>query len=64
LFDLCLLVLQPLNVQAKLEIGKTGQEQDFHQPVLNAQIHFQEIYLNINRNQVSHLNNSYHLIHF
>jgi hypothetical protein len=47
-----LIVLQPLNTQAKLKIAKTAQEQDFQQPVLTTQIHFQEIIININRNQV------------
>ncbi len=63
-FDLSFLVLQPLNVQAKLQIAKTAEEQHFQEAVLNGQIHFEEIYLNINRNQVIHFNNSSHLIDF
>ncbi len=45
-------VLQPLNVRAKLKIAKPAQEQDFEQPVLDAQFYFDEICLNINKNQV------------
>ena len=48
-------VLQPLNCQSKFQIRKTAQEQDFQQPVLNVSIIFDEIYLNINKNQYSDL---------
>jgi hypothetical protein len=41
-----------MNAKAKLKIAKTAQEQDFEEPVLDAQIDFDEIYLNINKNQV------------
>ncbi len=51
LYLICL-VLQPLNGRAKLKIAKTAQEQEFEQPVLDAQFDFDEIDLNINKNQV------------
>ncbi|CAF4315993.1 unnamed protein product, partial [Rotaria sordida] len=44
--------IQPLNCQAKLKIAKTAQEQDFTEAVLITNIDFEDIYLNINRNQV------------
>ncbi|CAF1173038.1 unnamed protein product [Adineta ricciae] len=48
-------ILQPLNCQSKFQIRKSAQEQDFQQPVLNTSIIFDEIYLNINKNQYSDL---------
>ncbi|CAF1433905.1 unnamed protein product, partial [Rotaria sordida] len=48
-------ILQPLNCQAKLKIAKTAQEQDFEEAVLATDIDFEDIYLNINRNQYSDL---------
>jgi hypothetical protein len=51
-------------VKAKLKIAKTAQEQDFQQAVLDAKIDFEEIYININRNQVFILNIYFHLIYF
>ncbi|CAF4701941.1 unnamed protein product, partial [Rotaria sp. Silwood2] len=45
----------PLNCQAKLKIAKTAQEQDFEETVLATDIDFEDIYLNINRNQYSDL---------
>ncbi|CAF1526684.1 unnamed protein product, partial [Rotaria sordida] len=48
-------IIQPLNCQAKLKIAKTAQEQDFTEAVLITNIDFEDIYLNINRNQYSDL---------
>lgn len=46
------LVLQPLNIQAKLKLAKLAQEQDFQQSVLDTQITIDELYLNLNKDQV------------
>ncbi|CAF4375182.1 unnamed protein product, partial [Adineta steineri] len=48
-------ILQPLNARAKLKIAKTAYEQNFQEAVLVAQIDFEDINLNINRNQYADL---------
>jgi len=48
----CFLVLQPLNIQARLKIATAPSEQDYVRPVFDAKIDLEEISLNINRNQV------------
>jgi hypothetical protein len=54
------LVLQPLNAQAKIKVAKTAEEQDFEEVVLTAKIDFEEIQMNINRNQVFSTNNFFY----
>ncbi|CAF1461892.1 unnamed protein product [Adineta ricciae] len=44
-------VLQPLNIETKLQIASIPSEQAYVQPVLDVQIDFGKSYFNINRNQ-------------
>ncbi|CAF4280961.1 unnamed protein product, partial [Adineta steineri] len=48
-------ILQPLNVQTKLKIGKTSEEENFEAKILDGDIQFNNIYLNINKNQYADL---------
>jgi len=41
-----------LNATAKFKIAKTAEEQHFSEPVVDVEIDFDEINLNINKNQV------------
>jgi len=50
-----ILVIEPLNAKAQLKIAKMSQEQDFQRPVLDAEVNFDEIYLNVNKNQYADL---------
>jgi hypothetical protein len=59
-----MIVLRSLNAREKLKIAKTAQEQDFEQPILDGQIDFDEIYLNINKNQVFIYSIYFNLIYF
>ncbi|CAF1398617.1 unnamed protein product [Adineta ricciae] len=46
-------ILQPLHASAKLEIARKAEKQHFQQPVLQSEVLFQEINLNITRSQYS-----------
>ena len=48
-------ILEPLNAQAQFQIGKPAEEDHFQHPILRASIQFEDISLNINRNQYSDL---------
>ena len=45
-------VLQPLHASAKLAIARKADKQNFQQPVLQSEVFFPEVNLNITRNQV------------
>ncbi len=49
-------VLKPSNIKAKLKIATMPSQQDYLQPVLDAKIDLEQIYLNINRDQVEKKN--------
>ncbi len=54
-----------MNAKAKFKIAKTAEEQDFSETVLDVEIDFDEINLNINKNQViRYLKINFYFIYF